>query len=601
MFNKLKIRTKLGLSFIALAFVAGMIAIVGITQIKKIDIKDTELYNEVTMPLGDMEIIANDFQQVRVTYRDYFLEEDMDIVKSKIERRKELSKMIGEHLQAFEKTLKTEVGKKLYAELTVSREVTLGYINQLEKLILDNKKEEAHALLKGNLKKAVDNQMELIQKMVENKIERGKDLDKENNASTSFATILMIIFLVLGVVSAILLGFIISANIQKIIKSINSQVKSLVDAALAGKLETRANAEEANAEFREIVIGINNTLDAVIVPINVTSDYIGRISKGEIPDPITDNYNGDFDKIKNNLNILIESLNKVVGSIMTGTNSIVAASEELSNTAEQLSEGASEQASAAEQVSSSIEEMSTSINQNADNSRETEKIANKASDSIDKANSAVLQSVQAMKEIALKISVIGDIAEKTDLLAINAAVEAARAGDHGKGFAVVAGEVRRLAERTQKAAQEIDDISRNNVQVAENSGHLLSNVVPDILNTARLVQEIAASSNEQDAGARQISNAIDQLNQVTQQNAAASEEMSSSAQELSSQAQQLQETVSYFKLKNAITINHHYDRHISKPKPIEKLHMPAKGKASNHGVNISLSPTDHADEKFDNY
>jgi methyl-accepting chemotaxis protein len=194
-----------------------------------------------------------------------------------------------------------------------------------------------------------------------------------------------------------------------------------------------------------------------------------------------------------------------------------------------------------------MEEMVSNINQNSDNAIQTEKIALRASKDIDDSNAAVTITVDAMKKIADKISVIGEIAEKTDLLAINAAIEAARAGEQGKAFAVVAAEVRKLAESSQAAAKEIDELSKSSVRIADESGKLLQKIVPDIQKTATLVQEITASSLEQNSGASQINNAILQLNSVTQNNSAAAEEMSSSAEELASQAEQLSETISFFK------------------------------------------------------
>ncbi len=160
----------------------------------------------------------------------------------------------------------------------------------------------------------------------------------------------------------------------------------------------------------------------------------------------------------------------------------------------------------------------------------------------------MVETVNAMKDIAGKISIIEEIARQTNLLALNAAIEAARAGEHGKGFAVVASEVRKLAERSQKAAAEISELSSNSVEVAEKAGELLARMVPDIQKTAELVQEISAASREQDTGAEQINKAIQQLDQVIQQNASSSEEMSSTAEELASQAEQLQDSIGFFKV-----------------------------------------------------
>jgi methyl-accepting chemotaxis protein len=220
----------------------------------------------------------------------------------------------------------------------------------------------------------------------------------------------------------------------------------------------------------------------------------------------------------------------------------------MATSAQNLSEGATGQASSVEEISSSMEEMAANIQQNTSNSRQTEKISTTASVDIIESKDSVLETENSMKLIASKISIIGEISRQTNLLALNAAVEAARAGEHGRGFAVVAAEVRKLAERSQLAATEIDEVSAKSVYVAQKSGQMLSDVVPNIQRTSDLVQEITASSVEQSSGAEQINNAIQSLNNVVQENAATAEEMAAGAEELSSQAEELQGAVSFFKI-----------------------------------------------------
>jgi methyl-accepting chemotaxis protein len=195
-----------------------------------------------------------------------------------------------------------------------------------------------------------------------------------------------------------------------------------------------------------------------------------------------------------------------------------------------------------------MEEMGANINQNADNARQTEKIALKAAQDGQEGGRAVEQTVTAMKDIAGRISIIEEIARQTDLLALNAAIEAARAGEHGRGFAVVASEVRKLAERSQTAAGEISKLATSSVDVAVRAGELLARLVPDIQNTAQLVQEISAASNEQNTGSQQINAALQQLDTVIQQNAQASEEMAATAEELAGQSELMLQSVAYFKI-----------------------------------------------------
>ncbi|MBF0623268.1 MAG: HAMP domain-containing protein [Magnetococcales bacterium] len=245
---------------------------------------------------------------------------------------------------------------------------------------------------------------------------------------------------------------------------------------------------------------------------------------------------------------MLENLRKVVREVHQAADSVSAGSAELSSTASGLAQGATQQAASIEQTSAAMEEMTSTIQQNTENAHSTESISRKASEEAGRTGEAVQNAVSRMREIAEKISIIEEISRQTNLLALNAAIEAARAGEHGKGFAVVAAEVRKLAERSQTAAGEITALSSSSVEVASTAGDMLGKLVPDIRKTAELIQEISASSQEQNQGADQINAAIQQLDQVIQQNAGASEEMAATAEELSSQAAQLQSSIAFFRL-----------------------------------------------------
>jgi methyl-accepting chemotaxis protein len=261
------------------------------------------------------------------------------------------------------------------------------------------------------------------------------------------------------------------------------------------------------------------------------------------------------DRLGAALQTMTEVLNNVIQQVMVATENVASGSQALASASQGMSQGATEQSASAEEASSSIEEMTANIRQNTDNAMQTEKIAIQSAEQAEQGGRAVSDTVRAMKEIAEKIVIIEEIARQTNLLALNAAIEAARAGEHGKGFAVVAAEVRKLAERSQAAAGEINSLSVSSVEVAETAGKMLDSIVPSIKRTSELVQEIAAASREQDAGAEQINSSIQQLDKVIQQNAAATEEMASTSEELTSQSDQLRDMMEFFKVKSVQRLN----------------------------------------------
>jgi methyl-accepting chemotaxis protein len=307
-----------------------------------------------------------------------------------------------------------------------------------------------------------------------------------------------------------------------------------------------------------LLLGIIAIIVAIVLTIGITKVMVAPIKKavgfaqemadGNLMANISCSTNDEMGQLCDALSDMSGKLRGIVKEIIEGADNITAASMEMSSTSQTVSQGASEQASATEEVSASMEQMTANIQQNADNSKQTESIATKAVVSIKEGTESTNIAVNSMKEIADKIKIINDIAFQTNILALNAAVEAARAGEHGKGFAVVAAEVRKLAERSKIAADEINVLSNSGVKISEKAGIQLAILVPEIEKTSDLIREINASSNEQNSGAEQINNAIQQLSQVTQQNAAASEQLASSSEELASQAEQLKELIGYFKV-----------------------------------------------------
>jgi len=304
--------------------------------------------------------------------------------------------------------------------------------------------------------------------------------------------------------------------------------------------------------FAVIIALLFGVTGSVVKVMRRLLELIEAIAKGDLTREAKEDLIARSDEIGDicrSVESMRESLRGTLRSIQATAENVSVGAEQINGTAQILSEGSSVQASSAEEVSASMEEMAASNKQNTDNSMVTEQISRKSAQDADEGGRAVAATVKAMKDIASSISIIGEIARQTNLLALNAAIEAARAGDVGKGFAVVASEVRKLAERSQKAAGEISIMSSESTAVAEKAGGLLGKMVPDIQKMAELMMEISSASREQNTGVGQVTSAIGQLDTVIQQNAATSENLATSSEELSLQAQALKSALSFFRIQ----------------------------------------------------
>ena len=310
--------------------------------------------------------------------------------------------------------------------------------------------------------------------------------------------------------------------------------------------------EDAKGKIEKIANAVSIQNSKIIKDVAKTLEVLGD---GDLRSRVTIEYKGDFVDIQNSINSFASKIETVILNVDESVKEISTASEEVSIAAQALSSGAAQQAGSIEETSSAIEEMTGGISQNAQNARKTSDISIKSSKMAKDGGQAVSETVIAMQNIASKIGIIEDIAYQTNLLALNAAIEAARAGEHGKGFAVVASEVRKLAEKSQQAAQEISQITIDSVEISKKAGELLEEIVPSIEQTAELIEEISSASSEQDIGVTQINDAMTNLDKVTQQNANASEELASASEEMTAQAERLKEMVAFFKIAKKETNN----------------------------------------------
>ena len=335
------------------------------------------------------------------------------------------------------------------------------------------------------------------------------------------------------------------------LKQVIDGQQRVVEAANRGDFSERIELDGLAGFQKQIGESLNQLAATTGASIEDVKRMMRALSEGDLTTTIDKEYQGAFGEMKSYANDTVFKLSAIISEVNNAAQALTSASEQVAATSQSLSQGASEQAASVEETSASMEQMTASISQNTDNAKVTDTMASKAAGEAAEGGDAVKATVAAMKQIAQKISIIDDIAYQTNLLALNAAIEAARAGEHGKGFAVVAAEVRKLAERSQIAAQEISTVATGSVELAEKAGSLLDQIVPSIRKTSDLVQEISAASQEQSTGVNQINSAITQLSQTTQQAAAASEELSATAEEMNGQAGQLTQTMGFFKVERS--------------------------------------------------
>jgi len=368
-------------------------------------------------------------------------------------------------------------------------------------------------------------------------------------------------------------------NTLAVVNSAFADATRSLKALESGDLSLRMTAEY-QGDFDVVKQGVNNTADALQELISEAGNVLELMSNGDMIARIEKDFVGDYAMIKTSTNAMAEKLQTIVGRVNSGVTEISSASVQVNASSQSLSQGATQQASSLEETSAALEEMSGSVAESAKNAQKTNELAVDASSMAIDGGEAVTKTVQAMQTISEKISIIEDIVYQTNLLALNAAIEAARAGEHGKGFAVVAAEVRKLAKRSQVAAQEISTITTDSVKISEKAGELIGNVVPKIQETADLIKDIANSAKEQDIGLGQINTAMTQLDQVTQTNAGASQEMASASEELSGQAASLAQMMSFFKVSQGDVLG------TSAVMPASTAQMPSAPRADNSNLNL---------------
>ncbi|WP_322964568.1 methyl-accepting chemotaxis protein [Sphingomonas fuzhouensis] len=530
------IKMKLGATFALI--VCLLLAVVGV-GVMKMSALNSAITEVIAGPSKRLEIALSVNERMNKTLRfekNMALTEDETLTQKfdaeNLKARNEARDLIAKGLG-----MATVEGKPLWMQVQSLFDQYVPINDQIRRYALANKNAEAGAISISKSREVAARMSEQLDRIVSMAQDGMKQADADTNAQyTNARNVLFmtaIVALLVAVAGALWISRLVSQGLNK--------VSVAIDAVAIGDLSQDV-AVTSNDEIKDLV----DTVNRMTANLRESAQLADTIASGDLTvnhEPLSDK-----DVLGHALVAMVERLRGVVGDATQAAQNVAAGSQQLSSSSEQVSQGATEQAAAAEEASASMEQMAANIKQNADNATQTEKIARQSSQDAEQSGAAVQKAVVAMRTIAEKIGIVQEIARQTDLLALNAAVEAARAGEHGRGFAVVAAEVRKLAERSQTAAAEISGMSSDTVGAATQAGEMLTKLVPDIRRTAELVAEISAACREQDIGAVQINEAIQQLDKVTQQNASASEQISSTSEELASQAEELQESIAYFRV-----------------------------------------------------